>query len=181
MKSFAPAPSLALLPLLLPPAHSKPFVPCRSDKPGHEDHRTLYIPPDYFSDYNAEDDGSEDRSEAKEERRLARALCCVHTRVVVHPGCREPWMEKYKGWQDVDGSSATEVMENAMKDVCQTKMGREECPERRGCVEDAMAGRVADAGPRDRAAAAGSGAVARTTTTTAFAVAMGIWMGGRWW
>jgi len=117
--------SLALSRLPLS-ARSQPFVPCESDRPGSQTHRTLYIPPDYF-------EGSDD------ETRAARALCCVYTHVEVDDDCERPWMENYIGWQWMDErSTALRVMADAMDDICDMQMGAQDCANRKECVDDAM-------------------------------------------
>eukprot|EP00588_Corethron_pennatum_P014820 CAMPEP_0194279656 /NCGR_PEP_ID=MMETSP0169-20130528/14050_1 /TAXON_ID=218684 /ORGANISM="Corethron pennatum, Strain L29A3" /LENGTH=229 /DNA_ID=CAMNT_0039024103 /DNA_START=12 /DNA_END=701 /DNA_ORIENTATION=- len=118
--------SVLLIGLFIPKA-STSLLTCSSDRPGSETHRTLYVPSKFMP-------------KTKEEQKWAAVLCCIYTHVEKYDNSADKsYLETYDGNEDEVGrgdflSTAKKVKE----DICKMYMGKQDCSNKRKCMEDAM-------------------------------------------
>ena len=105
---------------------------CTRNRPGWGNHRTLYIPQGMIMENN--------------DQAWIEALCCVYTYVELIPSSSTSsssvQLELYDGSEYSlrrESSSFAEVASQAMEDICDMQMGRDDCQEQSECVDRAFA------------------------------------------
>ena len=120
-------PKFILITTLLSLLQASAIPSCKSDRPGSQSHRTLYITESSLSD-------------TKEDDKWTDVLCCLYTHVRVKENKNwDGWLELYDGsWESTNGDTLPEMAEDAYNQICNMSMGSKDCENRRSCIEDAL-------------------------------------------